>query len=257
MFFDTHIHTAVSTDSDMDPSHALAVAAAMDAGLIFTEHVDMDYIGNDTDFRPDCGKYLADYAALRSRRLLLGVEIGMTHMSAGYNRELAGRHDFDYVIGSVHMVGTRDIFIDYFHQDKSRRQFYGEYLDYMLRMVLENDFFDSLAHIDYISRYSPFDDKDLDYAEYAEKYDAILTALLDKGKILELNTRRLGLEEARENLRRIYRRYRELGGKYVTVGSDAHTSSAIGYLFREADTFLWELDLKSVYFRGRKMVRQS
>ena len=62
-----------------------------------------------------------------------------------------------------------------------------------------------------------------------------MAELVRKGIALELNTRgtydwqhRVGPEDW------VLRRYRELGGEYVTIGSDAHTAAAVGAGFAEA-----------------------
>ena len=51
----------------------------------------------------------------------------------------------------------------------------------------------------------------------------------------------------------VCRKYRELGGRFVTLGSDAHRVSAVGNYFARALNFVRELDLKPVTFRERKL----
>ena len=43
MFFDSHIHTSFSADSEMRAEEALARAEEQGIGLVFTEHLDYDY----------------------------------------------------------------------------------------------------------------------------------------------------------------------------------------------------------------------
>ena len=63
----------------------------------------------------------------------------------------------------------------------------------------------------------------MDLSKHRERIDAIFQALIGKGKALELNTSGL-----RQKIGRtlpdlpLLRRYRELGGRLVTLGSDAH-----------------------------------
>ena len=71
---------------------------------------------------------------------------------------------------------------------------------------------------------------------------------------MELNTRRLGESLPLKELVPTYKRYRELGGKYITLGSDAHNKESIGMNFKVAQDFAEALDLKIVTFRNRKMV---
>jgi histidinol-phosphatase (PHP family) len=125
----------------------------------------------------------------------------------------------------------------------------------MLEMVKTNDFYDSLGHIDYVSRYSPLNQKDLLYDKYKEIYDGIFKELISKDKVIEVNTARMGEAEARKNLYTIYSRYKALGGRYVTIGSDAHKAERLGYKFSEALDMIKEIGLTLVYFKERRMLK--
>ena len=71
---------------------------------------------------------------------------------------------------------------------------------------------------------------------------------------LELNTSRLAERAAYDNLLAIYRSYRESGGRYVTLGSDAHEPREIADNFSLAEVFLQETGLIPVHFFQRKMI---
>ena len=71
-------------------------------------------------------------------------------------------------------------------------------------------------------------DSDIVYADFADEIDAVLRTAIVTDTVMELNTRRLGDREALEKLEPIYRRYKEMGGHFVTLGSDAHGADAIG-----------------------------
>ena len=68
-----------------------------------------------------------------------------------------------------------------------------------------------------------------DPAKYQKKIDQILSLLAEKDKALEINTSGL-----RQKLKRtlpdesIVMRYKELGGKLITIGSDAHYAKHLG-----------------------------
>jgi histidinol-phosphatase (PHP family) len=55
----------------------------------------------------------------------------------------------------------------------------------------------------------------------------------------------------------IYRRYRELGGRFVTLGSDAHAPEAVGAHLRLAYDFAESLKLTPVTFSRQQMVTCS
>ena len=55
-----------------------------------------------------------------------------------------------------------------------------------------------------------------------------------------------------ETLTELYMRYKELGGKYVTLGSDAHVTKAIGANFAAAEKMAADCGLKIVYYKRRQ-----
>ena len=74
---------------------------------------------------------------------------------------------------------------------------------------------------------------------------------------MELNTRRFNNSRAVAGLVPVYRKYRELGGQFVTLGSDAHRVSAVGNFFARALELVRALDLTPVTFRERKLEKFS
>jgi histidinol-phosphatase (PHP family) len=67
---------------------------------------------------------------------------------------------------------------------------------------------------------------------------------VERGKILELKTRRLNQNTAVDALKPVYKRYKDFGGKFITIGSDAHVVGAVGANFDVALKFAEELNLK-------------
>ena len=84
--------------------------------------------------------------------------------------------------------------------------------------------FDSLAHLTYPLRYIKKKlGLDVDTGLFKDQIDLILRTLAINGKALEVNSSGLR-QELGKTLpgREVIERFKELGGKYVTVGSDAH-----------------------------------
>ena len=74
---------------------------------------------------------------------------------------------------------------------------------------------------------------------FSEIIDEILKKIISRNKGIELNTG--GTYKGMINTNPhpdIVRRYRELGGEVITVGSDAHTADKIGYGFDAAREIL-------------------
>jgi histidinol-phosphatase (PHP family) len=221
-------------------------------GIIITEHMDYKYpLPGEFIFNPD--KYFKEYEKYRNDKVLLGLEMGFRPDNIVENKELAEKYPFDYIIGSIHVVDNLDLYTSDFYQGRDKKEAYEHYLKFMIECVKSYDFFDSLGHIDYITRYARFNDKELYYREFQELIDEVLKQLADKDKAIEINTRRLKEPKAVENLMVIYNRFYELGGRFVTLGSDSHNTESIGANFKTAKEIADHCKLKTVYFKGRKL----
>lgn len=253
MYFDTHVHTSFSSDSKMNIKEALKKAKRLGLGLITTEHLDYAY-PDENLFRVDISSYIQAYSQYKSENYFIGLEMGLSESCYNENVETAENYSkLDYIIGSIHAVEGKDIYAELFAFEKDKKQCYEKYLKTMLSNIKLYDCFHSLGHIDYICRYAPFEDKEIYYNDFSDYFDEVFKVLLKKGKVLELNTRRLNDTSAFENMVTIYSRYKELGGKYITIGSDAHTPESIGINFEQAKLLVEKLSLKPVYFLKGKM----
>lgn len=252
MLYDTHIHTCFSDDSKMSLAEVRKKLLEENIGAIITEHMDLNY-PDATAFKLDTEGYFQAYAPYRNDRLLLGVEFGMDPQDVLDYRRLAERYPFDYILGSIHVVGSFDVYDEQFYEGKTKAEAYTEYLAATLECLRIYDNIDCLGHIDYITRYARFSDRELYYHEYREYLDAILATLADKGKCLEINTRRMGDTQAAACLLPIYKRFHELGGRWVTIGSDAHCAADIGKNFSVALQIADRCGLQPVYFSKRQM----
>ena len=87
----------------------------------------------------------------------------------------------------------------------------------------------------------------MDLAKHQEAIDQIFRALIDAGKALEVNT-----SGYRQKIGRplpdlpLVRRYRELGGELVTLGSDAHSTQDLGKGIEEGMEMLQEAGFRYV-----------
>lgn len=251
MIFDTHIHTKFSTDSTMPIEEVINTSKKLGIGVCLTDHLDLAYPNKD-EFQLDIPGYFKEYSKYRNEQLLLGIEIGLSYRFHKENSLIAKSNPFDYVIGSIHAVFDEDIYLSYGKNITSKQEYFDTYLKYMLSCINEYKDFDSLAHIDYPCRYCPFENQELIYSEHADILDEVFKALISSNKVIELNTARIANKTSFENLVTIYNRYSELGGKYITIGSDAHTPENIARNFALTNSFLERTNLRSIYFKNRK-----
>lgn len=243
--FDYHMHSRVSFDGH-DTGLALALAAKQ-AGLreiCLTDHLDYDPRGLMGILAFDTQAYSAEYDGLDIPGLKIrrGMEFGMTPENrAQFDRDLQ-RRPFDFVLGSVHFVDDLDVYRAEYWQGKTVFQAERRYLEDVLACVQVQDDFDVLAHLTYVGK-TPVHPapRCVPYAEHQEIVDEILSILARKGKGLELNTS--GMDRCGGFLPTAdyFRRFRELGGKIVTVGSDAHRCDRVGQYTREACRLLKDI----------------
>lgn len=249
MLFDSHTHTKFSADSQMLATDAIVRAESLNLGIIFTEHFDDDLEGN---FRFNPAEYMSEYKNLRGNNVRLGVEVGLTKTAREVNKNFVASADFDQVIGSIHMLDGEDIYHKEFFYGKDKFSVYTNYFSVMAEEAAVNDF-DVLGHIDYICRAATYDDTSIDYDTFKQDIDKVLKIVVEREKVLELNTRRLNRKEIFMELKPVYQSYKNFGGKYVTIGSDAHRAEVVGNYFDDALKFVEEIGLTVVNFRQRKI----
>ena len=253
MIFDTHMHCGYSCDSHMQLADAIRAGAAQNIGIIITEHWDYDYPTNPEAFLFDIDDYFKTAGPLRSDKVLLGIEIGMQKHSAAADDAVAAGHSFDYVLGSVHCINRRDMYEERCYTGLTKQQVVAEFLEEAMACITGHSNFDAFAHIDYMCRYWPYDDKEMRLKDAPELFDKFLQCLISHNKPIEINTRRLGSADAVATLTPIYQRYGQLGGRYCTLGSDAHYEEHVGRRLDVALKIAGAAQLVPVYFKERKM----
>jgi len=143
--------------------------------------------------------------------------------------DLCQKLDFDFVIGSVHHVNGVDPWFAPFWEKYELHEGFEVYLTRMLDYVKVHDNFDVLGHMTHVSK-SPFNvtKEPLRYKDYSDICDEIMRTLAEKGKGMEINTS--GVDRVGEFLPSLdfVKRFRELGGEIITVGSDAHDTNRLG-----------------------------
>ncbi|WP_461614082.1 histidinol phosphate phosphatase [Clostridium sp. Marseille-QA1073] len=248
--FDTHIHTDFSSDSKMNIRDAINSARNLNLGIVITDHIDLNY-PDKTKFKVDLNEYFKCYNSYRSNNILIGIELGMD-MNYKKENELISCHPFDQIIGSQHSVNGIDAFDQSLYKEKSKKEIFSLYFENMINSIKTHNYINTLGHIDFISRYCPYENQELYYNEYSDYIDEVIKLCLSYEISLEINAKRLDNSLSTKNLIDIYKRYRELGGKYVTIGSDAHIPSSIGLNFKQALQICEYVGLAPVYYKERK-----
>ncbi len=242
---DYHLHSCFSGDSDAPMEEMIQKGISLGlTSMCFTEHMDMDYVYGKTEkpgmFELNTDSYLYELATLKSKyegqiKLLFGVELGVQpHLK----RELAlysKSFPFDFIIASSHLCNRKDPYYPSFYEGRSDEEAYREYFSSILDNLRVFSNFDVYGHLDYVVRYGKTKDSGYSYEKYKDILDKILETLLEKEKGIELNTGAIGYNLKELNpCTGIMKRYREMGGEIITIGSDAHNPAAIARGFDRA-----------------------
>lgn len=255
---DLHLHTFFSYDGREEMENY--VKAAVGAGkkrIGFSEHYDYNCFltGDDTPLC-DLDRYKAKTEELKEKYagkidILFGVEFGFSREAVPHYREMTEKYRFDYVINSAHVVGEKDCYYNEYCRGLTKEQAYGRYLEKVLESVAADYPYQIVGHIGYPSRYAPFGDRRMLYADHAAMFDKILKAIVARGVCLELNTSTKSETEFLPD-KSIAERYIELGGREFTFGSDAHDLKRFGEKEDKVKAFLSERGMVSRYFVGGK-----
>lgn len=205
-----------------------AAAAVGIRYLAFTDHA--DFAPSDPCIDP--GSYLPTLERYRDNawgiRLGIGVELGIQVGHAPRVAAFLQGRTFDFVIASMHRACGLDIADGSFHRGRTVETAWSDFLDDTLASMRACPDFDTLGHFDILSRYDATR-KTAPSDIHAEKLDAVLNWLIAHGKCLELNTSARRYEVGHMHpSEKILKRYVELGGTRVTIGSDAHRPNSVG-----------------------------
>ena len=265
---DYHIHSRVSPDG-RDSMTALAEAAAA-AGLdeiCFTDHVE-PVAWNSTalrgpyDWSALTEEFAAAQAAVGDRiTLRLGIELGDACWNFAHTEKLlADAPDFDFVIGSVHMLSERFQGLDLYYFDPgTEEEAYAGIADYLgqVRKMAEWGRFDVLGHLTLPLRYlNENRGWNLSMDRFGGEIADIFAVLSRGGLGIELNTNRGGTPLPDEPWLRLYRD--TMAEPIITLGTDAHDAVLVGCAVRERQELLRRCGFaRFCTFAGRRPVWHS
>ncbi len=235
---DAHLHTDLSPDSDVpiDRYAEQAVERGV-AELAITDHVDFDPTAPAFAFatferRERVVRDAAERWAAAGVTIRFGVEVTWDRRWADDIADHLRRHAYDFVIGSVH-VYRNSVYaaanVGAWVAGKQLGEIVGPYFD-EVEAGARSGLFDAMGHIDFVKRYLGGHVAPAALADALDLYDPILEALIDTGTALEVNTSgyRQAPGESYPSPAAVAR-YAELGGRALTVGSDAHRADAFAY----------------------------
>ncbi len=267
--YDCHMHTNFSSDSQSLPESMAEAAISLGlSGICITDHMDLQYPapeGSDWDFVFNPDEYLEMLESLKGKYkgrldILYGVEFGLRNERDIRDEireeciRLAAEYPFDFIIGSTHVAEKTDPYYPIYWERGEKKQRIGDFFTAIYENSMYYEGYDTCAHLDYIVRYTPDRNPEYSVSDYSDILDMILKKLIESGKALECNSSgfKYGLSRPHPKTE-VLRRYRELGGELLTIGSDAHKPEHIAYDFIKTEELLKETGFKYyTVFRKRK-----
>ena len=246
---DYHIHCEFSDDSreKMENQIERAIELGLDE-ICFTDHVDygikkdwsegnIEYRGGDgmngfEDMDPianvDYPKYFEKLHRMKDiykDRITIrqGLEFGIQTITVAQYEKLFSdyRDELDFTLLSMHQVDNLEFWTGDFMKGRTQKEYNEKYYQeiYDVMKVFRN--YSVLAHLDLLVRYDPLGA--YPFANVRDMVAEILKLAIRDGKGIELNTSswHYGLSDTQPS-RAILKLYKDLGGKIITIGSDAH-----------------------------------
>jgi histidinol-phosphatase (PHP family) len=236
---DYHLHTPFCRHAVGEPTEYAARALELGfAEIGFSDHAPMPQDEFD-DWRMTAGELDTYVAGVRQAKcahpgldIKLGLEIDFFPNHVGWVLDLAARHPWDYLIGSVHYVSDSWALDDPRQLSEWYRQDPWEVWEaYFERLTLaaESGLFDIIGHADLCKKFRICPSRDC-----TPLFERFLSEARKHDTAVELNTAGL-----RKDCREIYPGAHFLSlaakaGVAITFGSDAHSPHEVGLGFAEA-----------------------
>ena len=265
MYADYHLHCEYSDDSNepMENQIQEAITLGLDE-MCFTDHVDYGIKrdwddpegiiirhaiehGKEVDLVLANVNYPKYFEALNmyqkkyasSISIKKGLEFGIQSITVDAYEKLYASYqdDLDFILLSMHQVNNLEFWTQDFQKGKTQKEYNDEYYKEIYQTMQMFHHYSCLAHLDLMARYDengiyPFENEKDIIAE-------ILKYAIRDGKGIEINTSswKYGLKDTQPS-RAILKLYKDLGGKIITVGSDAHETKYLASHIKDAYAIL-------------------
>ncbi len=265
--FDNHNHSQFSFDGWRTTVEQSALSAAEKGlgGICFTDHCDFatpemcleDPLKEVFDVKAQQEEIGRLREIIPGIKILKGIEIGV---NKGCRDQLAAHlaaHEFDQIIASVHYIDGQDPFKGEYYIGKTWKEAYSYYLELLweeMRWLGER--FDIMGHYDYVTRYGPYPETSITYRDFSDWLDPMLQYLKENGKALEINTKTYQDFKGRTPVLDpdILKRYKEIGGEIISLGSDSHNKDAVGHNFLYFAEYIKSLGFRyTAHYENRKL----
>lgn len=260
---DMHVHSDNSPDGHHSPMFICEQAVKNNLRAVaITDHCEIESYKSQGF---DSASFHSYFETCKARvafqgqlLVLLGIEIGQPFFDINLTEKVVSSKKYDVVLGSIHKPQGYDC--DIKEIDYSKLDVYEFMSSYFLQLedIARCPHIDVLAHITCpMRRIQGLYKMDFDYSKIASSVDSLLKTIIDNGKALEINTS--GLRQAMKRTMPdadIIRRYRELGGEYITIGSDSHSAYDVGLGLTEGMRIANECGFDKITFFVERQIMQ-
>lgn len=248
---DCHTHTQYSVDSDADIIQMIERAKELNlSAYAVTDHCECNfwypeehYSAEEAVFAHNYFNYSRDFessvsavTALKEKymdfNLICGTEMGQAMLDTEVAEKIAGDPRLDFIIASVHQIKNEQDFYYINYKNMTMNEIYNLLERYFMEVyeLCKWGKFDVLGHITYCIRYMKMRDGiNPDLSRFDEIIAESFRELAQKDKGIEINTSgiRQGVGSPFPSLEYV-RLFRDMGGKVLSIGSDAHTAEDLG-----------------------------
>lgn len=236
------LHTHSNNSFDAKNSVDEMCKSAIDMGLFaiaITDHCEAPMIKCGSDCEYGCfdtliPKSIKDTLSAKQKysdkiKVLCGVELGEPMHDPDCTKRALAYGNYDFILASVHNLKDCE---DFYYIDFSKVNI-NEILTLYFDELAETaafEHFDSLAHLTYPLRYILASTGNIpDLTPYYEQIDNIFNILIRNNKALEINVSGI-FKELKTTLpdEALVKRFHDLGGKYITIGTDSHSIDFVG-----------------------------
>ncbi|WP_343008796.1 histidinol-phosphatase HisJ family protein [Clostridium celatum] len=256
---DYHMHSNNSFDSKE------TVASVCEAAIVkgikeicFTEHFSVKEGLKSHGFL-NLKKYSDEIAECRRRFkdeliIRVGLEICEPHENEEELNAIIENLPLDFVLGSIHNINFNTGLITYMSQN-DKHESYRRYFE-EVNKVCTSPYIDIVAHLDLMKRYAFNTHGRYEFNEYKELIEDVLKNIIKSGKGIEVNTSTLrSIVNETMPGEDILRLYYDLGGRIITVGSDAHKCEDVGAGIEESISMLKAIGFNEIYtFENRQAI---
>lgn len=264
MLADYHLHCEYSDDSEelMETQVKRAIELGLDE-MCFTDHVDYGIKRDWDDERGmlyrkggpgepenmpmsnvDYPAYFAQLHQMQDKykdRIVIkkGLEFGIQSITVEDYEKLYAKYrdELDFVLFSMHQVDNLEFWNQDFQRGRTQKEYNELYYKEIYKTMGMFKHYSVLAHLDLLVRY---DEQGVYPFEKVKDFIAeILKQAIKDDKGIEINTSswKYGLSDTQPS-RAVLKLYKDLGGRILTMGSDAHKQEYLAYHFDEARSIL-------------------